>query len=162
MGSRPEVNMFILHMTSANEQKWSKRNEKRHIVNAEFGPFAWCNRKQGSTEQQLEAQLEAYAELIRYVAKVSFLVWQINSRIHNILLVDLYYVYRNRKCKIRIGFFLGKLTTRVTGFVVTIKVPGIYFGFFPFYIGHQVVPVIAECHFYQKLKKFSVLNRLAY
>ena len=105
MGSRPEVNMFILHMTSANEQKWSKRNEKRHIVNAEFGPFAWCNRKQGSTEQQLEAQLEAYAELIRYVAKVSFLVWQINSRIHNILLVDLYYVYRNRKRKIRIGFW---------------------------------------------------------
>ena len=71
MGSRPEVNMFIHQMTSANEQKWSKRNENRKIFNADFGPFAWCNRKQGSPDQQVEAQIEAYAELIRYVAKVS-------------------------------------------------------------------------------------------
>ena len=74
MGSRPEVNVFIRQMTSANEQKWSKRNEKRQVWNADFGPFAWCNRNQGPPEHQAEAQLEAYAELIRYVAKVSTLL----------------------------------------------------------------------------------------
>ena len=71
MGSRPEVNMFINQMTSANEQKWIKRNESKLIVHEEYGPFAWCNRKQTDIDQQADAQLEAYAELIHYVAKVS-------------------------------------------------------------------------------------------
>lgn len=70
MGSRPEVNVFILRMTSANEQKWNKRNESKQVFNAEFGPFAFCNRNRGTLEQQHEAQCEAYAELIQYVAKV--------------------------------------------------------------------------------------------
>lgn len=71
MGSRPEINVFILRMTSANEQKWRKRNENQHVINDEFGPFAWCNRNQGNPDLQPEAQLEAYANLIHYVAKVS-------------------------------------------------------------------------------------------
>ena len=71
MGSRPEVNVFIRQMTLANEQKWNKRNEDKHILHEEFGPFAWCNRRQTDIEQQREAQLDAYAELIHYVAKVS-------------------------------------------------------------------------------------------
>ena len=70
MGSRPEVNVFILQMTSANEQKWIKRKGNHPTVFNEFGPYAWCNRKQGTLEQQKEAQMEAYAELIHYVAKV--------------------------------------------------------------------------------------------
>ena len=72
MGSRPEVNVFILQMTSANAQKWRKRNEANQVVLEEFGPYAWCNRQNGTREQQHEAQLEAYAELIRYVAKVIY------------------------------------------------------------------------------------------
>ena len=71
MGSRPEVNSFILKMTAANAQKWSKRNENKKIHNDAFGPFAWCNRTQGSLEHQQEEQLEAYAHFIHYVAKVS-------------------------------------------------------------------------------------------
>ena len=71
MGSRPEVNVFIARMTSANTQKWTKRNENKQIHHAEFGPFAWCNRNHGSIEHQQEEQLEAYADLVHYVAKVS-------------------------------------------------------------------------------------------
>ena len=73
MGSRPEINVFILQMTQANEQKWCKRNENKNISNERFGPFAWCNRKPGSCNEaeQNEAQCDAYAALIHYVAKVN-------------------------------------------------------------------------------------------
>ena len=74
MGSRPEVNVFIMRMTFANEQRWNKRNETKQIFNADFGPFAFCNRKQGTLVEQREAQSEAYADLIQYVAKVCILV----------------------------------------------------------------------------------------
>ena len=72
MGSRPEVNAFIEQMTSANEHKWNKRNENKTIVHEDFGPFAWCNRRPAPLDQQEDAQLEAYAELISYVAKVNY------------------------------------------------------------------------------------------
>ena len=71
MGSRPEVNEFIIRMTEANMQRISKFNENRKIFNEEFGPFALCNRKQVTKDEQFEAQLKAYNELIHYVGKVS-------------------------------------------------------------------------------------------
>ena len=69
--SRPEVNAFITQMTSANVHKWNKRNENKKIIHENFGPFAWCNRKAAPIDQQQDAQMEAYADLIHYVAKVS-------------------------------------------------------------------------------------------
>ena len=73
MGSRPEVNVFILRMTHANEQKWHKRNETKQVFHSEYGPFAFCNRNQGTLEEQRIAQSDAFAELIQYVAKVIML-----------------------------------------------------------------------------------------
>ena len=71
MGSRPEVNEFIIRMTDANMQKMSKLNENRKIFNDEYGPFALCNRKKVTKEEQLQAHIKTYNELVHYVGKVS-------------------------------------------------------------------------------------------
>ena len=56
-------------------QRISKSNENRKIFNEEFGPFALCNRKQVTKDEQFEAQLKAYNELIHYVGKVSTILF---------------------------------------------------------------------------------------
>ena len=71
MGSRPEVNEFIIRMTNANLQRMAKFNENRTIFNEEYGPFALCNRKKVTKNEQFEAQLKAYNELVHYAGKVS-------------------------------------------------------------------------------------------
>ena len=71
MGSRPEINQFIMKMTEANSNRLSKLNKTKVIFNEDFGPFALCNRKLVKPFEQSEAQLKAYIELIQYVAKVS-------------------------------------------------------------------------------------------
>ena len=71
MGSRPEVNEFITRMTNANLQRMTKFNESRNIFNDEYGPFALCNRKKVTKDEQFEAQLKAYNELVHYAGKVS-------------------------------------------------------------------------------------------
>ena len=70
MGSRPEVNEFIIRMTNANLQRMAKFNENRTIFNEEYGPFALCNRKKVTKNEQFEAQLKAYNELVHYAGKV--------------------------------------------------------------------------------------------
>ena len=70
MGSRPEVTMFIKQMTYSNTLRMEKLNEKKSIFNEAFGPFALCNRKRISEEEQFDAQMKMYNELIHYVVKV--------------------------------------------------------------------------------------------
>ena len=70
MGSRPEVTMFIKQMTYSNTQRMEKLNEKKSIFNDAFGPFALCNRKRISAEEQFDVQMKMYNELIHYVVKV--------------------------------------------------------------------------------------------
>ena len=80
MGSRPEVTAFILQMTQANEQKRFKRNEKKSVLHEDYGPMAWCNRTHVTTKEQGDAQMEAYAELVHYVAKVGIFTISFGSR----------------------------------------------------------------------------------
>ena len=70
MGSRPEINQFILKMTEANTARLSKLNKFKTIFNDAFGPFAYCNRKLVNAIEQDEVQRKALQELIHYVAKV--------------------------------------------------------------------------------------------
>ena len=70
MGSRPEINQFILKMTEANTARLSKLNKRKTIFNDAFGPFAYCNRKLVNAIEQDEVQRKAFQELIHYVAKV--------------------------------------------------------------------------------------------
>ena len=76
MGSRPEINVFIRQMTDANMQRLLKLNEKQRIFNENYGPFALCNRKRVTLNEQLEAQKTAYNEILQYVGKVKIMnIW---------------------------------------------------------------------------------------
>lgn len=71
MGSRPEINQFIMKMTEPNSNRLAKLNKNKVIFDEKFGPYALCNRKLVNAIEQSDAQLKAYNELIQYVAKVS-------------------------------------------------------------------------------------------
>ena len=83
MGSRPEINQFILKMTEANTNRLSKLNKNKNIFNEAYGPFALCNRKLVNNFEQDEAQLKAYIELIQYVAKVRLQEFKSNYKYDN-------------------------------------------------------------------------------
>ena len=71
MGSRPETNMFIKKMTESNTSRLKKLNENGLQQNLAYGPFALCNRKNVTIDEQKDMLLRMYNELIHYVMKVS-------------------------------------------------------------------------------------------
>ena len=74
MGSRPETNLFIEKMTESNTSRLQKLNEQGLQPNLAYGPFALCNRKNVTIDEQKDMLLKMYNELIHYVMKVRVLL----------------------------------------------------------------------------------------